>query len=136
MRCFRYLILELTCELQVPVATQPSTWRSAKLPTRSREAPRLRSARRCRSLKTDVIGSMRCCCPSLSRTFEHKEMGNPLWRGDARDPTTSATSRRSILAIRAAKVRQLEMNYGAEADLKIILRAGIERAADVIGFGA
>jgi hypothetical protein len=33
-------------------------------------------------------------------------------------------------------VLQLEMNYGAEADLKIILRAGIERAADVIGFGA
>jgi hypothetical protein len=28
------------------------------------------------------------------------------------------------------------MNYGAEADLKIILRAGIERAADVINFGA
>jgi len=62
-------------------------------------------------------------------------MGKALWRGDARDPTTSAT-RRSILAIWAAKVRQLEMNYGAEADLKIILRAGIERAADVIGFGA
>src|SRR6266852_2165701 len=55
--------------------------------------------------------------------------------GKARDPTTSAT-RRSILAIWAAKVRQLEMNYGAEADLKIILCAGIERAADVIGFGA
>src|SRR5882724_3628203 len=31
---------------------------------------------------------------------------------------------------------QLEMNYGAEADLKIILRAGIERGANVIGFGA
>ena len=50
-------------------------------------------------------------------------------------PATPPT-RRSILAIRAAKVLQLEMNYGAEADLKIILRAGIERAADVIGFGA
>ena len=28
------------------------------------------------------------------------------------------------------------MNYGANADLEIILRAGIERGADVIGFGA
>jgi hypothetical protein len=28
------------------------------------------------------------------------------------------------------------MNYGAEADLEIILRAGIECAADVIDFGA
>jgi len=28
------------------------------------------------------------------------------------------------------------MNYGAEADLEIILRAGIERGANVIGFGA
>jgi hypothetical protein len=31
---------------------------------------------------------------------------------------------------------KLEMDYGAEADLEIILRTGIERAADVIRFGA
>jgi hypothetical protein len=41
-----------------------------------------------------------------------------------------------VTVFQCAADRQLEMNYGAEADLKIILRAGIERAADVIGFGA
>ena len=42
------------------------------------------------------------------------------------------------LFMRAASTARtrLEMDYGAEADLEIILRAGIERAADVIGLGA
>ena len=33
-------------------------------------------------------------------------------------------------------ILRLEMNYGAQADLDVILRAGIEHGADVIGFSA
>jgi len=33
-------------------------------------------------------------------------------------------------------IAELEMNYGAEADLDVILRAGIEHGVDVIGFSA
>jgi len=40
------------------------------------------------------------------------------------------------LSNRAAGAVRLEMDYGAQADLDVILRAGIERAAYVIGLGA